>query len=292
MERKMKRYDMWRLWRLRLWRLSRQITGFTLIELLVVIAVIGLLASVVLVSLKGQREQATIAAGKQFDSSLQSTLGAYAVGVWRFEESSGAMAIDESGSGSNGTLNGDTNRVANSVLGGTALNFDGNGDYVSFLAIIEAATSNNLQTFVGWVYNNGTSDWTIFGSDANSTGKFHLAVRGNNTSVNFLESYHGGISNDGPTVASQAVRIGWHHIAVVKTAAKKFDIYFDGVRIISQANREATLASNFNLGRYWNTSYYSGSIDDVRIYRSSLTVSQIQKLYAESSAGHHLVNNE
>jgi len=202
-----------------------------------------------------------------------------AAGIWRFDEGSGSNVTDSSGNGNTGYVNGPTWITNSSCKYGSCLSFDGSNDYVSFPNTIEAATSNNLQTFEGWVYNYGSSAWSIFGSNADSTGKFHLYVYGGNTSVTFYPSYYGGTSNDGPDTVSQTVSVGWHHIAVVKTAAKKFDVYFDGTKIINQANREATLASNFNLGRSYATAYWPGTIDEFRIYPRALTDTEIKEHY-------------
>jgi len=81
--------------------------SFTLIELLVVIAIVGLLASVVLVSLKGMKDKARIAKSLRFSEHLKNTLGAYLIGEWTFDEGTGSIAHDSSGFGHNLTnLNG------------------------------------------------------------------------------------------------------------------------------------------------------------------------------------------
>ena len=80
--------------------------AFTLIELLVVISIIGVLASVVLVSFSGSRDKAKLAKAQNFDAQISHSLGAYAIGIWRFEEGSGTTAYDESGYGNDINLNG------------------------------------------------------------------------------------------------------------------------------------------------------------------------------------------
>ena len=107
--------------------------AFTLIELLVVLAVIGLLASIVLVSLKGTRERARIANALQFSAQVHHALGAYASGVWDFNEGSGATTRDSSSNGNDGIIYGAgywTDETPSNE--NYALSFDGD-DYVEVL---------------------------------------------------------------------------------------------------------------------------------------------------------------
>ena len=140
--------------------------SFTLIELLVVIAIIGLLASIILVSLKGVREKAEIAKGLEFSQSIQHALGADAVGIWSFDDCGNdgdthTTLADTSGYGNNGTNHGAICRedtpfhVVGSGGGKRALSFDGD-DYVDCGSGASTLPANF--TAEVWVYFNGTSD--------------------------------------------------------------------------------------------------------------------------------------
>ena len=61
--------------------------------------------------------------------SIAGNASADLVAHWRFDETSGTTALDSSGNGLNGTLEGDPQWVAGAI--GGALEFDGD-DYVDF----------------------------------------------------------------------------------------------------------------------------------------------------------------
>src|SRR3989344_3352365 len=94
--------------------------GFTLIELLVVIAVIGLLSGIVLVNLSGTREKASLAKAESFASSLDHSLGAYAVGIWDFD----GNAQDRSGYNNHGPVTGATLTADRNGQADKAYSFD------------------------------------------------------------------------------------------------------------------------------------------------------------------------
>jgi len=133
--------------------------AFTLIELLVVISIIGLLASIVLISVNSVREKAKIAGGSQFDASVYHAVGAYAVGIWKFNDGGGNIAKDSSGYNNDGTLEGFSDNpwtTDTPSRKGYALRFDGVDDAVSFTSV-----SQEKITISAWVYldSSGTSDY-------------------------------------------------------------------------------------------------------------------------------------
>jgi hypothetical protein len=71
----------------------------------------------------------------------------------------------------------------------------------------------------------------------------------------------------------------WHHIAYVKSGTT-LQIYMDGNLVQSTTSFiPATIGVNndpFQIGRFGTSSYFQGEIDEVRVYRSARTQSQIQ----------------
>ncbi|MDP3901046.1 MAG: LamG-like jellyroll fold domain-containing protein, partial [bacterium] len=200
--------------------------GFTLIELLVVIAIIGLIAAIVLVNLQGTRGRGRAAAGKQFSSSLQNTLGNQAVGIWRFNEGSGSTAYDNSGYGNNGAITGAAWKATGECgldLEG-CLQLDGINDWVNI-----GDPSNGILDITG---NLTISLWV---NPSNVTG-FRFFV-----SKNYLGEYELGLENgdlrwrQGDGIAYSPLGWAgffsegtnqWYHVAAVRdTSAGTITVY-------------------------------------------------------------------
>ncbi len=259
--------------------------SFTLIELLVVIAIIGLLSSIVLVNMKGTRDKARIAKGLEFSQSVNHALGAYAVGIWRFDEGIDTIAYDSSGYGNNGTINGAS--YTTGILG-TALSFNGVNDYVNAgndasLDAVEEITISLWVKWVGnaggaayaqvvtrppnlrlWVYDTRQILWTVDGA----TGGSHYLISTNDT-------------------AGKVTNSGWTHVVATFDTSDTLKIYLNGVLNNSTAGpTQITGISGVNLriGAYYGS--FNGLIDDVRIYTQALSTSEIQKHYAEGLERH------
>jgi hypothetical protein len=182
---------------------------------------------------------------------------------------------DLSGSNNSGSL---TNGPTFSSDSGGSIVFDGSNDHLSTAYNIEAATSNNLQTFCSWLHGTSTNN-SFFGSSASSTGQFHLILTFASGQLRFGSSYFGGIGGDGPNTVTVSANSTWNYGCVVKTAAQTFDVYFNGIKVITGAIRPANASSTFNLGRWWNTQYVPARIANVQIYNRALSASEVLQNY-------------
>lgn len=161
--------------------------AFTLVEILVVIAVIGLLGSAIFAVTRGTGEQGRIARGLYFDQHLRNSLGAYTLGIWNFDEGSGAVASDTSGWGNNGTIYGSVYTTDTPSAEGYALSFNGSTDYVDINISPQPVYEVTLSA---WIYPNATSGLVIKrahcdGIYLSGTTIYYYVKRSDHSSDNF-----------------------------------------------------------------------------------------------------------
>ncbi|MFA5071967.1 MAG: LamG-like jellyroll fold domain-containing protein [Candidatus Pacearchaeota archaeon] len=258
--------------------------AFTLIELLVVIAIIGILSGLIVVSMGGVTNRATIAKAQVFSNSLRNSLMADIVGEWKFDELTTAIngtAIQDSWITNEGTLvtdNTTTEKLSSDCVSGKCLNFDGTGDLINCGTDASVTTNLNAWTVSAWVKPNNTVTNVLIAFSSASTP----AIRIMNTSGPII--YMGG-SNFRYFVASAWTTLtngNWHHVAFSIPGSGQNDItnskmYVDGVKI-------NTLSTTATLAQAAKTLLkisdpYSGLLDDVRIYNAEIPMSQIKEQY-------------
>jgi hypothetical protein len=173
------------------------------------------------------------------------------VGWWTFNGSdiSGTTALDRSGSVDNGTLTNGPTLTAGKI--GQALSFSGgSSQYVDF-----GASYNGIKTISLWYKASSLTQKLI---DLNGTAS--IAISGGSVITN---GFSGLVYVDGvqtPTISTVNV---WHHI------------------IVTYAENSIN-ASAMKLGVISST-YFTGSIDDLRIYSCALPPYQALALYNSSN---------
>lgn len=174
----------------------------------------------------------------------------------------------------------------------TALQFDGNNDYVALNASYNSVGALPVLTVEAWVKTSvgGVSyefdNWSIV--DFDRSEYFNLFVNATTGGVGFSTySNTGGIDDfySGPSVNDGA----WHHIAAVYDGVDKI-IYIDGVEVARKNNPhggdaigsgttrfgilgDGSESSGFNAGR--NNLHYDGFTDEVRLWNDVRTPAEI-----------------
>ena len=97
--------------------------------------------------------------------------------------------------------------------------------------------------------------------------------------------------DDSACTTADIYDLTWHHITAIKTAASRIDLYVDGKATASDTSIAATAtlanSSTLYIGDFNgtdNANEFNGRIDEVKVYRSALTASQVGLDYNQSSA--------
>lgn len=168
---------------------------------------------------------------------------------------------------------------------GKSMEFDGTDDYVQVTDNANLrfdAASRDFSVFA-WVKRaaNGSDHYVISKEDADNDGWRILL-----TSTNTVQC-----SIDAIDISSTATitDTNWHHIGCVVDRDGNGQVYIDGSANGSSASISSEVmatTSNMRIGTrsYSSTNYFSGSIDDIRIFPYALTTTQIKAVMNNSKA--------
>ena len=223
------------------------------------------------------------------------------VGVWHFDTRYGNtnFADDLSGNGNDGVEKGGVN-CANSVGGrfGAACAFDGVDDFVNVSneANFDFERTDPFSIEL-WIYLNGSlgSDKVIIEKWAQPVGWSLEKVSDDTLSILLGNT----ISNSIDVRSTTALTKGrWYHIAMTyngSSTAAGTELYINGtkeVKIISTDTLTATILNNREvyIGSRAGSFGINGTIDEVRIYKRSLSADEINITY-RSEVGKYLNAN-
>jgi len=273
--------------------------GFTLVELLMVISIISLLSSIILTNLSTAREKARISSLQQYFESTDHAIRTDLIGEWKFNSSN--ETIDTSGFGQNLK---ERSGVKKQSSGG----YNGKGDYLftgsdSLLYTQLKQVPSAKMTLLAWIKlddsanrDNRNSYTVVKNWGNNNPGSFHVEVYNN-----IMDYKFGGIvlsSNMSAYNPSITVTTGkWHLVGFTADGSKVTEIV-DGV-LGKSSTYTGTFKTDFlclGIGAKPNDECngiataqgsFKGEIDDVRLYSSGLSLSEIQKVYAEGLEKHN-----
>ncbi|GJL51696.1 MAG: hypothetical protein NPIRA01_29230 [Nitrospirales bacterium] len=221
-------------------------------------------------------------------------------GHWTFD----ANANDSSGNSYNGTLtNGasvDTTDLTDKV-GAGKLSLDGSNDYVDLSSHVGNFSSLTEGTISAWVKTTDSGTNTIFDiSDTNDTDSYiNLAIQAGNLEFDIEEN---GTDQLDVNTNNISVNDGsWHHVAVTVSTSGNA-LYVDGAKITDLTYEQGSSSTQnfFNdvsgldamgIGRNENSGggrwNFNGLIDDVRVYNTALSVTDMAALAAEAPVAYN-----
>lgn len=203
------------------------------------------------------------------------------VGYWPLNEGSGSTAIDASGNGYNGTWNGTQTGTSgyyssgyNQTWAGT---FDGVSDYIN--------TGNNAPLITGaftsaaWVKSNNFANWEDIvdkGSQYLRNSEIALSQTTGAPYVSFTQS--GSYKS---CIATGSYSTGIWYFVVGTYDGSNERIYVNGVlsNTCAVTGNQDTSSDARIIGEIAGMDYFSGLIENVRIYNRALSAAEIQTIY-------------
>jgi hypothetical protein len=194
------------------------------------------------------------------------------VAAYGFEES-GGTALDSSGRGNTGTI-----REATRVAGrfGQGLQFDGVNDWITVNDADSLDLSSGM-TIEAWVKPSLLTGWRTILMKESATGLAYGLYANNDTnrpSVNVHAA--GGAEQDIRGTATLSTT-AWTHVAATHDGST-LRLYVSGTQVATRAFASALAATSQPLriggNAVWNE-WFSGQLDEVRVYNRALTAAEI-----------------
>lgn len=214
--------------------------------------------------------------------------------LW-YSSSTGGSPIESGSSFTTPIVSNTTNYYVAATDTATGLKFDGTNDYVALDYNFSTSGALSAFTVEAWVKTSetgtGTFDnWSIL--DFDRSDYFNLFVRGDNGEVGFSTANTSGSIDDFYSTGYSVNDGNWHHIVGQYTGTDKV-IFIDGIERARKVNPhsggnigkgstrygfigDGSEASTFNNSR--NNLYFKGEIDEVRLWSTARTLTQINDL--------------
>ncbi|MDD4531161.1 MAG: prepilin-type N-terminal cleavage/methylation domain-containing protein [Candidatus Pacebacteria bacterium] len=250
--------------------------AFTLIELLVVIAIIGILSGLIVVTMSGVTQKANIAKAQVFSNSLRNALMLDLISEWKLDGNTNDDwgIINGIWHGSGGGTNLTANyRPASECVFGQCLNFDGTDDYVNFGSWDLVGTPITASVWI-----NPSTSPSLMSDKRFFSANYHdvrfnagiLEVRIYDTAFRYLTCPATNFSAN-----------TWYNI-VISSTSNDMRLYVNGA--LCDTSDILTLIAhpyNLNIGANYagDNRFFSGMMDDVRIYGAAVPVSEIREQY-------------
>jgi len=190
---------------------------------------------------------------------------------------------DSSGKNYHGTIRGDTSYEPG--YSGQALVFNGTNAYVDLPIGPLMPTLTNVTVATHVYFGGGNGSWQrIFDFGSGTSAYMFLSPR-QGTAGNMRFAIRSATVNEQILDSPGPMTVGWHHTAmVIDSQAKTLTLYLDGEPVASGATvlvpKDLGTTTQNWIGRsqYAADAYFSGSIDDFRIYNRVLSEAELRYL--------------
>jgi sugar lactone lactonase YvrE len=201
-------------------------------------------------------------------------------------------ANDVSGSGNNGTVqNGASLTTDRYNASNSAYSFNGSNQYISTSTSTASPGPQNF-SISAWFKTSSAGGLLVgFGSSiTGSSGSYDRHIYMNNSGQIYYGLYPGTVKTINTT--STYADGNWHHVVATTSTTSGSNLYVDGVL---QAT-DATMTTSQSYTGYWRVAYdningwtsqpssfyFNGSLDDIAVYNTAISASQVATLYGAS----------
>ncbi len=190
------------------------------------------------------------------------------VDYWSFNEGGGMRAGDSAGSQNHGTLSG--SMLPSWVNGkkGGALYFDGSSSRVNLGSVNITAST----TVSAWIKTTSAGQVPIFSNRGNG---LYFGMTGGK----FFVYYNTGTPSPGLSTSASVNNNTWRHVVWTSDGSTS-KLYVDGVLDNTVVQARAAQSGTAYIGYdNSNNEYFPGYIDEVRVYNTTLSASDVRALY-------------
>ena len=184
--------------------------------------------------------------------------------------------------------------------------FNGSNSRINLPQTSPFIGSNDIKSISAWVKADTTSSRVFpfsVSSSTNSNDYFYIGYMGDLNAI-YVATRNGSSSNSSTRSAATTTDTEWHHIVACLTSTG-VDIYLDGVALtvsyslsgtgtntswISYPSYSPTVASNIGILRQASLQSSNGQIQQVRMFNTALSSSQVTELYNETKADNSVLN--
>jgi hypothetical protein len=225
------------------------------------------------------------------------------VGYWTMDSndmsSTGATLYDRSGQNNHGTVTGtttSTGRIAQSR------NFNGTSNQVSLGSNDILNMHYSSRTIAAWIKTSATVSQRIFNKEygANTPLSGYALMTWTGGKGALVYAPKSGTTENIILTDSVIADNRWHHLVGVINRSGNLDLYIDGVQAsvtVQAGSRDisgssgtdvtdslvSTIGVNTSLWGGASGEYWSGQIDDVRVYNYALSAQEVANLYQSSA---------
>lgn len=164
---------------------------------------------------------------------------------------------------------------------GQAAVFNGSNAYINTNYSIPSNTSD--YTLSMWIYMPSTSSYGRFlagNNNSSANNGFYTSINTNGTGRFYLRPSSGTASQ---IIGSIVMAPGqWHHFVITSNSTTN-TLYINGQKDGTASRTTITFSNSITFGRagQYSSDYFPGKIDQVRVFSSALSSSQVTQLYNE-----------